>query len=145
MGKLYLAKLADGTERTVASPSMRHAKLFYDLAMVAEKLLEMPSGVAADNGQDEHIIEAEQFMRFFDRFWQEGWLGEKRGGLLYAWAQEAAGMIENITLTSQDWVDRNGEKLEVKRFLRWEEFVERQRAKGIHIPNPPGRPPQGAV
>ena len=145
MGKLYVANLSDGTQRTVASPGVGHAKLFYDLAMVAEGLLEMPSGIAADNGQDEHVVEAEQFMRFFERFWQEGWLGEKRGGLLYAWAQEAAGIIENITLTSKEWVDRNGEKLEVSRYLRWEEFVELQKAKGIYIPNPPRRPPPGAV
>lgn len=118
MGKEFTARFSDGSERFAASFSMGRAALFVDITHLLEKHLALPSGIANDPGNDEHVIDPDLFIAFFERFWDQGWLGEHRSGFLHGWAQHAAGMIENITRQSREWIDRNGEILEVRRYLR---------------------------
>lgn len=114
MGKFYTAYFQNGTERIAADMSTGRAKLFYEMTLLVEPYVQLPSGVADDNGQDEHPVEAEAFLQFFERFWEIGWLGEKHG-LFHIWAQYAAGMVENISLEPREWVDRCGKRLSVLR------------------------------
>jgi hypothetical protein len=103
--------------------SIGRAQLFIAMTRLLEtEFLNMHSGIEDDYGQDENVIHADQFIRFFEEFWARGWIGEKRNGFFHNWARHAAGMIENITLQSQDWIDRNGERLEVLRYVRPEEL-----------------------
>ena len=121
MGKIYTAIIPDGSERFAADLSMGRAALFYDIALLLERYAGIPCGIAPDNGEDEHRIDTDLFISFFERLWDEGWLLEGRAGFLPDWAGHAAGMIENITLQSRRWVDRNGEELPVHRYQRPEE------------------------
>ncbi len=117
MGKIFIALLKDGNKRFAASMSNGRAKLFYKITHLIElQFLECSSGLQDDNGEDEYLIDAQQFLEFFEEFWQQGWLAEKQGGILYNWAQYAAGMIENITLQPKKWTDRNGDVLEIQRY-----------------------------
>lgn len=122
MGKLFTARMPDGSERFVAGMSMGRSRLFVSMTRLIEtEFLKMFSGIEDDHGQDEHSINPGQFCRFFEAFWGEGWVGEKRSGLFHNWARHAAGMVENMTLESREWVDRNGERLDVIRYLRPDE------------------------
>ena len=117
MGKLFIARLADGTERFAADLSTDRARLFYDLTKLLEqKDVPLPSGLADDDGTDEYVIDADRFVAFFVRFWEIGWLGEHHAGLMHEWACLAAGMIENIIGTRQPWIDRRGEALIVRQY-----------------------------
>ncbi len=122
MGKLFTARMPDGSERFVAGMSMGRSRLFVRMTRLLEtEFLKMSSGIEDDQGQDEHSVNPEQFSRFFEAFWVEGWIGEKRSGFFHNWARHAAGMVENMTLESREWIDRNGERLEVIRHLRPDE------------------------
>ena len=121
MGKLYTAVLPDGSERFAADFSMGRASLFYDIALLLERYVNMPCGIASDPGDDEHRVIASQFVPFFERVWSEGWIAESEGGFLSGWAAHAAGIIENITLQPRQWVDRKGATLPVQRYMRPDE------------------------
>ena len=95
--------------------------LFCDIARLLERYVGLPCGIAADSGEDEHRIDPALFIAFFERLWGEGWILESHG-FVSGWAAHAAGMIENITLCSRRWVDRNGNELSVKRYLRPDEI-----------------------
>jgi len=98
MGKLYTAIMPNGSERFAADFSMGRAALFYDIALLLERHIQMPCGISPDFGEDEHMITPSEFIPFFERAWNEGWILETRGGFLSGWANYAAGMVENITL-----------------------------------------------
>ncbi|MFO0979012.1 MAG: hypothetical protein U0996_21565 [Planctomycetaceae bacterium] len=122
MGKLFTARMPDGSERFAGGLSMGRAQLFFDMTKLLEKHLECTSGIADDIGEDEHVINPGEFIKFFECFWQQhDWMGERQSGFYHAWAAIAAGMIENITLTPRRWVDRNGEVLTVNRYQRPDE------------------------
>ena len=121
MGKEFIAAMADGTERFAATMSMGRASLFYEIALLLERYVGHPCGIAPDDGSDVHRIDPEVFLAFFERFWAQGWLGEE-GGFIHGWAAHAAGMIENITLEPREWVDRKGVVLNVQRYLRDDEL-----------------------
>jgi hypothetical protein len=121
MGKEYIAIMPDGTERFAADFSMDRAALFYDIALLLERYVQLPCGIAPDPGDDTHRIDASLFVPFFERVWNQGWLTDVRGGFLSGWAAHAAGIIENITLQLRRWVDRNGTELRVERYLRPDE------------------------
>ena len=124
MGKYYTAKLADGSSRVVASFSMDRARLFYEISKLAESYVGMPSGVGDDFGLDEHEVDAEQFVKFFARFWQLGWLADINDSFLAGWAPFAAGIVENITLEPVSWIDRRGNALEARRYKLFEKELE---------------------
>ena len=117
MGKLYIASLADGSQRIVAEFSMNRAGLFYKMTKVLEEFVDRPSGVSDDDGQDEHRVDAGAFVEFFDRFWETDWLSNIDDSFVSSWARWAAGIVENITLTPVSWIDRCGEKLQVRRYM----------------------------
>ena len=117
MSKLFTAILPDGSERFAAEMAMGRAAPFYDIARLLERYVGLPCGIAADGGQDEHRIDPASFIAFFERLWGDRWVLES-DGFVSGWAAHAAGMIENITLCSRRWVDRNGNELSVKRYLR---------------------------
>ena len=121
MGRLYTAIMPDGSERFAAHLGMGRAALFYDIASLLERYVDLPSGIAAENGEDEYLIDPTLFIAFFDRLWSDGWILEMDAGYLSGWAAHAAGMIENITLQTRRWVDRNGVELSIKRYLRPDE------------------------
>jgi hypothetical protein len=122
MGKLYTAILPDGSERFAASFSMGRAALFYDIALLLERYVKMPCGIALDPGDDEHRVTASQFIPFFERVWNEGWITETGAGFLSGWAAHAAGIVENITLQPKQWIDRNGAVLTIRRYTRPDEL-----------------------
>lgn len=117
MGRLYIAKFEDSSEeRVVAEFSTNRAQLFYDIAAILEGHVGIFSGVQENKGVDEHIVHAEQFVRFFNRLWKNGWLVDNRSSMICGWTPWAAGIVENITLKSTNWVDRNGLLLPVQRY-----------------------------
>ena len=122
MGKLYTAIMPDGSERFVADFSMGRASLFYDIALLLERYVQLPCGIGPDPGDDEHRVDPSQFIPFFEQVWSQGWIAEVKGGFVSGWAAHAAGIVENITLQPKQWVDRNGEVLSVKRYLRPDEL-----------------------
>lgn len=122
MGKEFTAILPDGTERFAAGFANRRAQLFYDIALLLERYVNLPCGISPDTGEDEHLIDPAQFIPFFERVWKEGWPTDIRGGFLTGWAAYAAGMIENITLEKRTWVDRDGATLSPQRQMRPEEI-----------------------
>jgi hypothetical protein len=121
LGKLFTAIMPDGSERFDAEMAMGRAALFYDIARLLERYVGLPCGISADDGADEHRIDPASFIAFFERLWGEGWVLESHG-FVSGWAAHAAGMIENITLGSRRWVDRNGNELSVQRYLRADEI-----------------------
>jgi hypothetical protein len=130
MGKYYTAKLADGTDRIVASFPMNRARLFYEITKLIEHYVGLPSGVENDTGLDEHKVDAEQFVMFFERFWQTGWLADSSDSFLAGWASFAAGIVENITLQPVTWIDRRGNAIQVRRYeLYVKELEEELRRK----------------
>lgn len=120
MGREFVAVTDKGAERFAASMSMGRASLFNDIALLLERYVERPCGIRPAS-EDEHRIDPEIFMEFFEEFWNRGWIGEERG-FVHGWAAYAAGMIENITLQPKTWVDRDGVELKVRRYLRMEEL-----------------------
>jgi hypothetical protein len=122
MGKQFTAIMPDGSERFAAELSMGRAKLFYDIALLLERYVQLPCGITPDPGDDEHRIDPELFVLFFERVWSEGWLTDAHEGFISGWAAHAAGMIENIFLRPRSWVDRNGVKLSIQRYLRPDEY-----------------------
>jgi len=114
MGKIYTAYYQNGTERIAADMSIGRANLFYQMTLLAEHYVQIPSGIAEENGQDEYPVEAETFLRFFERFWEIGWLGDTHG-LFHNWARYAAGMVESIKGKPVEWIDRYGERLTIIR------------------------------
>ncbi len=121
MGKLYTAVMSDGTERYAAEFSMGRAALFYDIALLLERYVQLPSGISPDPGNDEHRIDPSLFVPFFERIWEEGWLTDIDSGFLSGWAVYAAGIIENITLKKRTRIDRQGTELSVRRYSRPDE------------------------
>ena len=114
--------MPDGSERFAADMSMGRSRLFVSMTRLLETaFLNMSSGIEDDHGEDEHFVNPQQFIRFFESFWSEGWMGEKEGGFFHNWARRSAGMIENITLESREWIDRNGERLIASRCMRPDE------------------------
>lgn len=120
MGREFTAVMDDGTERFAASMAMGRTALFYDIALLLERYIERPCGISPAS-EDEHRIDPEIFMEFFEEFWNRGWIGEA-GGFVHGWAAYAAGMIENITLQPKTRVDRRGVELKVRRYLRQDEL-----------------------
>ena len=117
MGRLYIAKWEDSVEeRVVADFSTNRAQIFYDMAAMLEDHVGIFSGVQEHNGMDEHIVHAEQFVRFFNRLWENGWLVDHRSSMICGWTPWAAGIVENITLKPTNWIDRNGLVLPVQRY-----------------------------
>ncbi|HEY8560954.1 MAG TPA: hypothetical protein VIL74_11325 [Pyrinomonadaceae bacterium] len=138
MGRYYTAKFADGTERTVASFSTNRARLFYEITRIVERYVASPSGVEDDAGLDEHTLDAERFVEFFERFWQIGWLADGRDSFLAGWASFAAGIVENITLQPVTWIDRRGNAIQVRRYELSEsdleeELLRREKAGEIEV------------
>lgn len=121
MGKLFTAIMPDGSERFAAEMAMGRAALFFDIARLLERYIDAPCGIAADEGEDEHRVDSASFIAFFERLWGEGWVLESHG-FVSGWAAHAAGMIENITLRPNRWVDRNGDELIARRYLRPDEL-----------------------
>jgi hypothetical protein len=126
MGKDYKAKFADGTDRIVASFSMNRARLFYEITKIVEHYVALPSGVENDDGLDEHLVEAGQFVKFFERFWQIGWLADSNDSFLAGWSSFAAGIVENITLKPVTWIDRRGNAIQVRRYQLSEKELEEE-------------------
>ncbi len=122
MGKEFTAFLEDGTTRFAATMSAPRAVLFYDLAVLLERYVGLPCGIAPDDGSDEYQINPKQFVAFFERLWEKGWLGDSHG-FIHGWAAHAAGMIENIEMKPRNWIDRNGISLEVQRYARANEIT----------------------
>ncbi|CAN5768072.1 hypothetical protein BH09VER1_BH09VER1_45710 [soil metagenome] len=122
MGKQYTAIMPGGTERFAADFSMGRAALFYDIALLLERHVHLPCGIAPDPGDEEHRIDVSLFVPFFERVWSEGWLVDVQGGFLSGWAAYAAGIIENATLQSRTWTDRYGIQLSVRRYQKPDEF-----------------------
>ena len=121
MSKEFTAIMSDGTERFAASLANDRARLFFEIAKLLEHFVGMPSGIAADIGEDEHRIHPARFIPFFGAVHAAGWITEPKG-LVRGWASYAAGMIENITLTPKQWHCRDGSGLPVSRYLRNEEI-----------------------
>jgi hypothetical protein len=116
MGKIYTAKFPDGTKRVVADFAVGRAELFYEITrLVEEKVLHQPCGVI-EMPYDEYEVDPEIFVRFFQRFWQEALAGDGVQ-FLYSWAQYAAGIVENITLTPLILKNRRGEVLYPSRYM----------------------------
>lgn len=126
MGKYYTANFADGTDRIVASFSMNRARLFYEITKIIEYYVDLSSGVENDAGMDEHLIDAEQFVKFFERFWQIGWLADINDSFLAGWASFAAGIVENITLKPVTWIDRRGKAIQIRRYELSEKELEQE-------------------
>lgn len=125
VGKRFTARMPDGSERFLAGMPMGRSRLFVGMTRLLETdVLKMSSGIEDDQGQDEYSVNPEQFSRFFEALWVEGWIGEKRCGFFHNWARHAAGMVESMTLEAREWIDRNGERLEVIRYLRPDEGPE---------------------
>jgi hypothetical protein len=124
MGKLYTAILPDGSECFAADFGMGRATLFFDIALLLERYVNMPCGIAPDAGDGEHKVIAAQFIPFFEQVWNEGWIAESKSGFLSGWAAHAAGIVENITLQPRQWVDRNGATLTIQRYTRPDENPE---------------------
>lgn len=117
MGKFYTAYFEDDTHRILASFSMNRAKLFYDLTKLIEPYVGLECGIEDDNPpMDEHRVDGEKFVLFFEKFWQLGWLADSDNSFVYSWVPWAAGLVENITLTSTSWIDRHGNVLPVRRY-----------------------------
>ena len=121
MGKEFVAVMADGTRRFAATMSIGRASLFYEISLLLERYVKRSCGIAPDNGNDEHQIDPEVFIAFFEEVWAQRWLGEAEG-FIHGWAAHAAGIIENITLQPRAWVDRRGVPLKVQRYLRDDEL-----------------------
>ncbi|MEZ5427741.1 MAG: hypothetical protein R2747_15840 [Pyrinomonadaceae bacterium] len=121
MGKEFTAKFSDGSERFAASMAMGRAALFYDIAVLLERYVGQSCGISVDNGMDEHEIDPDVFIAFFELVWKAGWIAEA-DGFIAGWASHAAGMIENITLEPRTWIDRDGVELKVARYLRNDEL-----------------------
>jgi hypothetical protein len=101
---------------------MGRATLFFDIALLLERYVGLPCGIAPDAGEDEHLVDASLFVPFFESVWGAGWLAEILGGFLTGWAGHAAGIVGNITLQPRSWIDRNGRTLVVERYLRDDEI-----------------------
>lgn len=121
MGKQFTAVLPNKQERFAADMSNGRAQLFLGIAKLLESVVEMPCGIEEDNGRDEYYIHAESFLLFFEKVHASGWITDP-SGFVYGWACHAAGMIENITLTTKEWVCRDGSVLEIRRYLRPEDL-----------------------
>lgn len=125
MGRLYIAKFENSTERrVVASFSTNRAQLFCDIAAILEDYVGTFSGVQQHEGLDEHIVHAEQFVRFFKRLWKSGWLADSQNSIICGWTPLAAGIVENITLQPTNWIDRHGLVLPVQRYQLFDEKLE---------------------
>jgi hypothetical protein len=135
MGKDYTAKLPDGRERCLASFSMGRATLFYEIALLLEKYLALPCGIS-EEVPDEMLVDTQLFLAFFDEFWSRGWLGDSESSFIYGWAEHAAGLVENITLTPLTCIDRSGNILTPRRYrLENEEeeaLLDKRKAQGIN-------------
>ena len=116
MGRTYKVKLPDGTERNLAFFSNGRAQLFHDVAHLLEKYVKLPCGISYDSEMDCMWVNAELFVPFFDEFWGYGWLGDSKSSFVYGWAEQAAGIIENMTLTTVTWVDRSHTTLIPQRY-----------------------------
>lgn len=116
MGKHYVVNFEDGTYRILAPFSANRAQLFYEVTKLIEKYVGLPSGVEPDIGIDEHQVDGEKFVAFFERFWQLGYLADSDNSFVYGWAPWAAGIVENITLIPTSWIDRRGNTLPVRRY-----------------------------
>ncbi|MEN9360997.1 MAG: hypothetical protein RL095_2532 [Verrucomicrobiota bacterium] len=118
MGKLFTARMPDGSERFAADMGNETAKLFYDMTKLLEDHLEKESGLSGDDGMDQYWIDAEKFEAFFGVVFADRW----QGGLGLGWASRAAGILVNITLTPQEWIHREGMEVTVIRSLRDDEL-----------------------
>lgn len=126
MGKYYTARFPDGGSRILASFSADRARLFYEITKVLENHVGLPSGVEDDIGVDEHEVDSGKFVKFFERFWQLGWLADGDDSFVAGWAPWAAGIVENITLNPVSWVDRRGNTLQVRRHQLVEKELEQE-------------------
>ena len=95
-----------------------------------EKFVGIPSGISDDIGEDEHYILPDQFVEFFNEFWEEKWLADVTS-FAVGWSRTSAGIVENITLTPKIWIDRNGHRLQVSRYglhdSELEEMIQKRR------------------
>ena len=121
MSQKFTAILEGGVERFAATMSTRRATLFYDLAVLLERYVELPCGIFPDTGKDEYQINSKQFIAFFECLWEKGWIGDSQG-FIRGWTVHAAGMIENIEMRQRNWVDRNGISMKVQRYVRTDEI-----------------------
>lgn len=87
------------------SPS--RAILFYEIAKLIEEKLETSCGLIDCRENDDFLVKGDKFIRFFELFMQQDWIGE---GVeyLWSWAEYAAGMITNITLEPRFWKNKHG-------------------------------------
>lgn len=123
MGKLFTARLSNGSEQFAAGMSMGRAKLFVDMTRLLEtKYIGLLSGIEDDHGNDEHYIDAVQFVAFFERVWSKNWLVNENG-FAHNWARYAAGMIENIELEHRQWICADGIALKPIRYMRPDDFA----------------------
>jgi len=121
MGKEFTAVMQDGTERFAATMSNDRSRLFYQIAVLLESYVQLPCGISPDEGDDEHRIDPDAFIVFFEKVHATGWITAPEG-FTFGWASHAAGMIENITLKPRTWICRDGSSLKVSRYLRAEEI-----------------------
>jgi hypothetical protein len=117
MGTLYIAGFPDATPaRSVAQFSNDRARLFHAITRLIEQLVQTSSGLDADQGDDTYHLDVTQYVAFFERFWDEGWLSDHQTSFVAGWTPWAAGIYENVTLLSVRWIDRQGYELQTQRY-----------------------------
>lgn len=124
MGKEFTATMPDGSKRFAATMANQRATLFFQIAKLLESFVGRPCGILDDAGDNEHRIDPDEFIAFFEAVHAAGWITDT-GGFVYGWASHAAGMIENMTLTKRRWICRDGSELKISRYLRCEEIDKR--------------------
>ena len=143
MGTRYIADFPDATPaRSVAQFSNDRARLFHAITRLIEHLVQTSSGLDADQGDDAYHLDVTQYVAFFERFWDEGWLSDQQTSFVAGWTPWAAGIYENITLESVRWIDRHGYELQSQRYVLDEPALEDMLSTRQHATDRPVRRPK---